>query len=162
MRYLGILLAIVISLSSGAQPRTDPYVNDLLLDNSDSLLQHVLQHPETYRLQFIYTEINRDSRNQPLLTNYYYNVDSLQYFNPASTVKLPLAVLSLEKMHALKKHGVNMNTPMQIDSSYSGQSAMLSDSRSEKGFPSIAHFIKKVFLISDNIAYNRMYAILGQ
>ncbi len=55
-----------------------------------------------------------------------------------------------------------MNTPMQIDSSYSGQSAMLSDSTSENGFASIAHFIKKVFLISDNIAYNRMYEFLGQ
>ena len=162
MRYFGILLAIVISFSAGAQPRTDAFVKELLHDNTDSLLQHVLQHPETYRLQFIYTQINRDARNQPSFTNYYYHVDSLQYFNPASTVKLPLAVLSLEKLHSLKKYGVHIHTPMLIDSSYSGQSPMLKDSTSENGFPSIAHFIKKVFLISDNIAYNRMYEFLGQ
>jgi len=126
------------------------------------VLQHVLRHPETYRLQFIYTEINRDAKNNPSFTNYYYHVDSLQYFNPASTVKLPLALLSLEKLHALKTYGVDMHSPMLIDSSYSGQSAMLKDSTSENGFPSIAHFIKKVFLISDNIAYNRMYEFLGQ
>jgi hypothetical protein len=133
-----------------------------LLKNKDSILQHVLEHPETYRLQLIYTQINRDAVNQPSLTNYYYHVDSLQYFNPASTVKLPLALLSLEKLHTLKKYGVDMHTAMQIDSSYSGQSAMLRDSTSENGFPSIAHFIKKVFLISDNIAYNRLYEFLGQ
>lgn len=126
------------------------------------MLQQVLRHPGIYRLQFIYTQINRDAKNNPTFINYYYHVDSLQYFNPASTVKLPLALLSLEKLHALKKYGVDMYSPMQIDSSYSGQSAMLKDSTSENGFPSIAHFIKKVFLISDNIAYNRMYEFLGQ
>lgn len=157
-----MLLSIGMSLSAVAQPRTDSFVDKLLVNNRDSLLQHVLQHPETYRLQFIYTQINRDARNSAELTNYYYNVDSLQYFNPASTVKLPLAVLSLEKLHALTEYGVDMYTPMQIDSSYSGQSAMQKDTTSENGFPSIAHFIKKVFLISDNIAYNRLYEFLGQ
>ena len=162
VRYPGILLAIIFPLSLVAQPRTDPLVKELLMDNRDSLLQHVLRHPESYKLQFIYTQINRDSRNQPSLTNYYYQVDSLQYFNPASTVKLPLAVLSLEKLHSLEKYGISMYTAMQIDSSYSGQRAMLRDSTSENGFPSIAHFIKKVFLISDNVAYNRMYEFIGQ
>jgi hypothetical protein len=152
----------MLSQSVTAQPRTDSFLTAVLQKNEDSLFQHVLRHPETYRLQFIYTQINRDAKNNPSFTNYYYQVDSLQYFNPASTVKLPLALLSLEKLHALKKYGVDMHSPMLIDSSYSGQSAMLKDSTSENGFPSIAHFIKKVFLISDNIAYNRMYEFLGQ
>ena len=39
---------------------------------------------------------------------------------------------------------------------------MYEDSTSENGLPSMAHFIKKVFLISDNVAYNRMYEFLGQ
>lgn len=55
-----------------------------------------------------------------------------------------------------------MNTAVQIDSSYSGQTAMYKDSTAENGLPSIAHFIKKVFLISDNVAYNRLYEFLGQ
>ena len=33
--------------------------------------------------------------------------------------------------------------------------------RSETGLPSIAHFIKKAFLVSDNDAYNRMYQFIG-
>ena len=55
-----------------------------------------------------------------------------------------------------------MYTPVLIDSAYSRQTAMHNDSTSENGMPSIAHFIKKVFLISDNVAYNRMYEFLGQ
>ena len=162
MRYLGILVGLIISLSVLAQPRTDPLLKDMLRKNKDSLLQHVLRQPQTYRLQFIYTQINRDPSNYPSFTNYYYQVDSLQYFNPASTVKLPLALLSMEKLHTLKKYGVDMHTTMQIDSSYSGQTSMQRDTTSENGFPSIAHFIKKIFLISDNVAYNRMYEFLGQ
>lgn len=149
-------------LPINAQNRTDPFLKDLLSTEKDSIFQHVIRHPETYRYQIIYTRIDRDSKNNPLFKNYYYNFDSLQYFNPASTVKLPLAVLSLEKLQSLKQYGVDMNTPIQIDSSYSGQTTMYKDSTSESGYPTIAHFIKKVFLISDNIAYNNMYEFLGQ
>ena len=51
---------------------------------------------------------------------------------------------------------------MQFDSAYSNQTKELYDSSSENNFPSIAHFIKKAFLISDNDAYNRMYQFVGQ
>ena len=155
-------MGIIASASVQAQLRTDPFLKKLLRANRDSLLQNVLQNPATYRLQLIYTQIDRDENNNPSFTNYHYEVDSLRYFNPASTVKLPLALLSLEKLHTLGIHGVDMHTPMQIDSSYSGQTVMYEDTTAENGFPSIAHFIKKVFLISDNIAYNRMYEFLGQ
>ena len=138
------------------------FLKKLLKKEKDSLLQHVLSHPETYRYQLVYTQIDRDGKNQPTFTNFYYQFDSLRYFNPASTVKLPLALLTLEKLHSLEKYGVDMNTPVKIDSSYSGQTTMYQDSTSENGLPSMAHFIKKVFLISDNVAYNRMYEFLGQ
>jgi hypothetical protein len=157
-----VIFIVFVSLATVAQPRTDAFLVNLLQHNPDSLFQHVIARPEIYRYQFIYTQINRDKSNNPTLTNYYYRFDSLQYFNPASTVKLPLAILSLEKLHSLEKFGVDMNTPVLIDSSYSGQTSMHSDSTAEDGLPSMGHFIKKVFLISDNVAYNRMYEFLGQ
>jgi hypothetical protein len=36
------------------------------------------------------------------------------------------------------------------------------DSTSQNQLPSIAHFIRKAFLVSDNDAYNRMYQFVGQ
>jgi hypothetical protein len=39
---------------------------------------------------------------------------------------------------------------------------MYTDSTAVTGLPSIAHYIKKVLLVSDNDAYNRLYEFVGQ
>jgi Beta-lactamase enzyme family len=145
-----------------AQSKTSLFLKNELLSVKDSLFQQVLAHPETYHYQVIYTQINRDKHNQPSFTNYYLNTDASQYFNPASTVKLPLAFLTLEKLKKMNVPGVNKYTSIQFDSGYSKQFLMYKDSTSENGLPSLAHFIKKAFLISDNDAYNRMYEFVGQ
>ena len=125
-------------------------------------MQQVLRHPETYRLQIIYTQIDRNKANTPTFTNYYYRVDSTEYFNPASTVKLPLALLSLEKLNALNKPQVTKFTAMQFDSAYSGQTKEWQDKSAQTGYPSVAHLIKKAFLVSENDPYSRMYEFVGQ
>ena len=150
------------SFKATAQPRTDNFLKNILSREPDSLLHAVLSQPEVYPYQIIYTQIDRDKNNKPSFKNYYYNYDSLKYFNPASMVKLPLAFLSLEKLNILKQPGVNLYTSMQFDSAYSKQTVIYKDSTSKNGLPSIAQFIRKAFLISDNDAYNRMYEFVGQ
>jgi hypothetical protein len=163
MRLYTIIFGLLIaSISSIAQPRTSKLLKDVFSAEKDSLFQSVIQHPEIYRYQIIYTQINRDKNNIPSFINYYFNYDSLQYFNPASTVKMPLAFLSLEKLNALKDKGIDMFTPMQYDSGYSRQTILHKDSTAENGLPSIAQFIRKAFLVSDNDAYTRMYEFVGQ
>jgi hypothetical protein len=153
---------LLFAVSLCAQPRNDTQLRKILDANQDSLFQRVLQRPDLYRYQIIYTEINRDKNNRPAFRNYYLNVDSLAYFNPASTVKLPLAILSLEKLHGLRQHGVDMETPMQFDSSRAWHRPLYGDSTSPNGLPKVAHFIRKALLVSDNDAYNRMYQFVGQ
>jgi len=163
MRQYSIFLALFIcSLSNTAQPRTDELLKGVFATEKDSLFQSVIQHPEIYRYQIIYTQINRDKNSVPSITNYYFNYDSLQYFNPASTVKMPLAFLALEKLNTLKNKGIDKFTPMQYDSGYSRQTVLYKDSTAENGLPSIAQFIRKAFLVSDNDAYTRMYEFVGQ
>ncbi len=162
MRSSFLILFITLVYVVNAQPKTDAFLKNILANNKDTLLQKVLAHPDYYRLQIIYTQINRDKNNKPSFKNYYFNVDSLFYFNPASTVKLPLAILSLQKLNELHIDGVNKYTSMQFDSAYSNQVKELYDSTAETNLPSIANFIKKAFLISDNDAYNRMYEFVGQ
>ena len=77
-------------------------------------------------------------------------------------VKMPLAFLSLEKMHRLKRKGIHKFSPLTIDSNYPKQVAMFADSSSADKKPSIAHFIKRALLISENDPYNRMYQFVGQ
>lgn len=162
MRCFYLVVFALLQLAAFAQRTTDPFLKNILVKNRDSIFQQVLQDPETYRLQIVYTEIDRNKRNKPSFKNYYYNYDPEFYFNPASTVKMPLAFLSLEKLNNIHVNGVNKFTSMQFDSSYEKQVRLDTDTSSENKLPSIAQFIRKAFLVSDNDAYNRMYQFVGQ
>ncbi|QMW03574.1 serine hydrolase [Spirosoma foliorum] len=160
--FILFLVQYCLLTSSFGQSRTDSFLTNLFSANKNPVFQEVLKHPETYRLQIIYTQINRDKANRPSFTNYYFHVDSTEYFNPASTVKLPLALLSLEKLNRLNKPNVTKFTSMQFDSAYSKQTKEWTDKTAQSGFPSIAHLIKKAFLVSENDPYSRMYEFVGQ
>ena len=153
---------LAVANASLSQPRTDKFLQRILSSNNDTLLQKVITNPGTYRLQIIYTQINRDKNNTPSFSNYFYHYDPHLYFNPASMVKMPLAFLSLEKLNALKEKGIDKFTTIQFDSSQPWQTSMYKDTSARNGMPSIAHFIKRAFLISENDPYNRMYQFLGQ
>ncbi|MGZ3854365.1 MAG: serine hydrolase, partial [Flavisolibacter sp.] len=94
--------------------------------------------------------------------NYYFNIDPKQYFYPASTVKMPTAIMALQRLNELKVPGLDRNTTMITDSAYSRQDAVYNDPNSADGRPSIANYIRKIFLVSDNDAFNRLYEFLGQ
>ncbi|MCW3089710.1 MAG: serine hydrolase [Ferruginibacter sp.] len=162
MKHCVILFYFFCSLPAFSQPKTDSLLENMLLRNGTALMQHVLQQKDSFRLQIIYTQINRNRHNKPSFRNYYLNTDTNLYFNPASTVKLPLALLALEKLNNMGVDGVNKYAAMQIDSNCAKQTKALTDSTAESGFPSIAHYIKKAFLVSDNDAYNRLYQFVGQ
>jgi hypothetical protein len=51
---------------------------------------------------------------------------------------------------------------MLIDCAGPGRHPETRDSTSPTGYPSIAQYIKRAFLVSDNDAYNRMYEFVGQ
>jgi len=142
--------------------RSDTFLEDLLKTHASPQLNTILMHPDSFRYQLIYTRIDRDSRNRPHFHNYYYRVNALEYFNPASTVKMPLSFLALEKMNGLAHYGIDKYSTMLTDSAFSGQHPVLTDTSAADGLPSLAQYIKKIFLVSDNDAYNRLYEFLGQ
>ena len=160
--FLSPIILLYANTICFAQPKTDSFLQKILLNSKSRLMQDVLRNKDSFRVQIIYTRIDRDKHNNPSFRNYYFNTDTGLYFNPASTVKLPLALLSLEKLNRLNIQGVTKYTSLQIDSNYSWQSPEYKDSTSETGFPSIAQYIRKAFLVSDNDAYNRMYQFVGQ
>ncbi|MFN5188133.1 MAG: serine hydrolase, partial [Chitinophagia bacterium] len=154
------LLLLVISNKLTAQ-WSAPF-NTILSGIQDSVTKKVLASPKTYRYQLVYTKIDRDQNGIPHFTNYTLHADPENYFNPASMVKMPLAFLAMEKLYELNLPGVNKYTTMQFDSNYQRQVAMYADSSAENKKPSIAHFIKRAFLISENDPYNRLYQFVGQ
>ena len=133
-----------------------------LMKQHPSKFKRILNDWDTLDVQIIYTQINRDSLNRPHFKSFYFHVDSTNYFYPASTVKLPMTLLALEKLNQLNIKGLDKFTPMFSDSVYSGQISVKKDSTAENGLPSIAHYAKKILLVSDNDAHNRLYEFVGQ
>ena len=125
-------------------------------------LGKLIKDKDTLEIQIIYTQINRDSLNRPNFKSFYFHVDSTRYFYPASTVKLPQVLLSFEKLNRLHVHGLSEFTTMLSDSVYAGQESVRKDTSSENGLPSIAHYAKKILIVSDNDAFNRLYEFVGQ
>jgi hypothetical protein len=178
MKYtLYLILFLVSTLAQGqnqfAQPAANPQSDKSLLSPSDSrlldsllhtspALAQVLNHPATYQLQIIYTQINRDVQNVPHFTQHTYHLNPRQYFNPASLVKLPVALLALEKLHTLPSP-INRSTILSTGVAWRCQTpipfAALADSDRQA---TVGNYIKRMLLVSDNLAYNRLYEFLGQ
>ncbi len=159
--------------NTGSAPVTPPLVMENKVLAKDSLLierllkQHpewfqvFLEQPEKYRLQIGYTQIDRDSANNPHFTQFTYRPDA-EYTYPASTVKLPAAVLALEKLNQLKIFGLSKDTYLFTDPLRVAEKPVYNDLTSLSGKPFVAHYIKKILLVSDNDAFNRLYEFLGQ
>lgn len=164
-----LLPLLLLSLSLAADAETAPEIQyqplQPLLSGATQqypLLQQVLANPEPHRLQIIYTRIDRDADNKPPLTYYQYGLDNDRYFYPASTVKLPIALLALEWLAEQNIAGLNAGTTMLTDAATASQTAQTKDPTALNGLPSIAHYIKKILLVSDNDGSNRLYELLGQ
>ncbi|MEO5783802.1 MAG: serine hydrolase [Ginsengibacter sp.] len=141
--------------------KTDAFLEDLL-KQYPQYFDSILAHRKDWNVQIIYTQIDRGKNNLPKLTNYYFNVNPARYFYPASTVKLPTALFALQRLNELKATGIDKNTTMLTEAGYSGQTAVFNDPLTSDGRPTIASYIKKIFLVSDNDAMNRLYEFLGQ
>ena len=119
-----------------------------LLESRPGQFGTVLEDPGRYRVQILYTQIDRDADNRPLFRSFEYRVDPGEYFYPASTVKLPTAVLALEKLNRLGIGGLDRDTEMLVGDQSSGKS--------------VGRYVREVLLVSDNQAFNRLYEFVGQ
>src|SRR5688572_19676008 len=130
--------------------------NSKLLDSLIKVhpfLQKVAEKKQTYKVQIIYTQINRNAFNGPSFVDHTFSLDSLNYFYCASLVKLPCSIFALEKINELNRPGLSRTSPMLTDSAGPCQHRNWVDTTSENRYPSVEHHIKKMFLVSDNNSY---------
>jgi len=155
-----IVFSIVLFACSTTKKNTaitvsnDDLIRNLMKQNSP-LFDPVLSNIDQNHLQIIYTKIDRKKNGKPEFTDHYFNVNDSSYFYPASTVKLPVAILALQKLNEL-------NSMMATEADHSGQTEVYNDPSTPDGRPTIEHYIKKILLVSDNDAFNRLYEFLGQ
>lgn len=146
----------------GVSNPSDSFINNLLADNT-ALFSTYLSKSKELGIQIIYTQIDRGKKEKDKIkfTDHSFGLDADSYFYPASTVKLPVAILALQRLNELKITGIEKNTTMITGAAYSGQTEVINDPSSPDGRPTIAHYIKKILLVSDNDAFNRLYEFLG-
>lgn len=128
------------------------------LKNAPGIVGEVIQDADRYHVQIMYSRINRDSSGTASFETFTFRNQESEYFYPASTVKFPVAVLALEKCREL---GISPEATMITDSSRSFHSPVFRDTSAASGLPSVAHYIRKIFLVSDNDAFNRLYEFVG-
>jgi hypothetical protein len=73
-----------------------------LLQQYPQYFDSVLKNRKQWNVQIIYTQIDRGANGIPALKTIF-NVSKDQYFYPASTVKLPVCLLALQKLNELKQ-----------------------------------------------------------
>jgi hypothetical protein len=156
MKFTSILAGLLlVALSSIAQ--SDTRLLEKLMQQKPEQFGKILANPKDYRLQILYTQIDRDKNNIPHFKEFTYNLNPKEYFYPASTVKMPLAFLALEKINNLKMKGLSKSTQMVYDSVSDRQEQIYNNPYSINGVQNIEQAVKEIFLVSDNNAANRLF-----
>lgn len=157
-----ILSVFIISLGIFMFSCTESTPLEQALTDAELEVKKVLDFADEHEIQIRYTQIKRGENNLPEFSSYSLFEDSEAYFYPASTAKLPIAALALQRIRELQVEGINIdsNTPFHIRDRYNHPIA-LKDSTALNENLSVAHLIKKIFLVSDNDSYNFLFDFLG-
>ena len=125
---------------------------ELIIKKREPQLKPIYKNKENHNLQILYTKVVRDSLGMPSFIQHDYQADNNVYFYPASTMKLPIVALTLQKINELRNTGINITVESKI--------LLLSADQitTETTFKDL---ISKVFLVSDNSASNILINFLG-
>lgn len=143
-KILPFLILVVFSTACKKSPQ---YTNalDYALASKNIKIKRVIDSLDSYEVQIKFTKIIR-SGDSVLFEDHDFQVNDANYFYPASTVKLPIAALTLEKLNHMDS--LHRNTRFYVEGD-TMETTFASD-------------IMKIFTISDNAANNRLFEFLGQ
>ena len=125
---------------------------ELIIKKREPQLKPIYKNKENHNLQILYTKVVRDSLGMPSFIQYDYQADNNVYFYPASTMKLPIVALTLQKINELRNTGINITVESKI---------LLLNSDQITTETTFKDLIAKVFLVSDNSASNILINFLG-
>ena len=112
-----IITFLVLVLTFNGQAQVNTQLLENLMKQRPEMFGEIINHPNEYRLQLFYTQIDRDQYNIPHFKEYSYRLNPSEYFYPASTVKMPLAIMALDKIKSKKSGGEEekiANKPVEL------------------------------------------------
>lgn len=156
-------LSLLVLFACGT-PSDEAFSWDAVLNSDHQAFNTVMADLPAYEVQINYTQIDRDAEGNATLTSQEFLVDTMRYFYPASTVKMPTAFVAIHLLNELIADGYDLkrSSIMHHDSVRAPQRPAVRDTSHSSGQPSLAHYINKLFVVSDNDAYNRLYEFCGQ
>jgi hypothetical protein len=154
MRNVYVLI-ISLLLLIGCSFSSDPIKSAF---KKDEFLKKIEKDKDKYELQIAFTEISRNKDGEPIFKDFEFQVDENKYFYPASTTKLPIVVLTLDKINKLRSSGINitLKSKILISSNHSEKNEIQTDT-----ITSFQNLIADVFLVSDNYSSNILIDFIG-
>ena len=154
MRNVFVLI-ISLFLLAGCSFKPDPIRSAF---KKDDFLRSIIKDKDKYEIQIIYTEVTKNTIGQTEFMDFQFQLNDEQYFYPASTIKLPIAVMTLSKINELRAEGSAISPKSKIKLSLinNNQEIILKDS-----ITSFQNLIADVFLVSDNSASNVLIDFIG-
>lgn len=154
-----IALCAVVAAVFVMQPGGDRLFEEML--SSTPTLRGLAAEPARYKLQITVGEIDAAS---DVVTWHEYRPDA-EYFYPASTIKLLAAALAPGELRRIASETgvpVGLDSPLVFHPLFEGETVEDRDETDvTRGVISAAHEIRKVLLVSDNAAFNRLYELVG-
>lgn len=154
-----LLLAVLVAGGAGcASNRATAIVGELLERHPK-----VARDPSAFRLQVLIGEVRRGADGRPKLVRSGYRADA-EYFYPASAIKTCAAAAALASLEELRREAreLTLDTPLVIHGLSAGEPVLDHDaSNLAGGTVTLRHEIRKLFLVSDNEAFNRLYDFVG-
>ena len=124
----------------------------------------ILDKADRHRVQVLIAVVDEERAGKARLERYGFRVDA-EYFYPASTVKLCAAVASLQVLEELRAaHDCEdlLQAPMVIEPLFEGDTRQEGDdSNVDGGQITVGHEIRKLAIVSDNRAFNRLFDLVG-
>lgn len=168
-REKGVLIVVSFLLMSGClemDPAPQNPVRELAPELADAgtTVHRALARAEAYRLQILVSEVVEPPAGRPRLRRWGFRTGA-EYFYPASSIKLCAAVSALQEIERLEQeHGITglVDAPLEIAPLFPGDALQSEDpGHLAHGRITVAHEIRKLALVSDNQAFNRLFDLVG-
>lgn len=161
-KSLNFLFSCLLLFACDSQKTEKNLIQNILWNSQEPAIERVLSNLEAHEIQILYTKIDRNTTGTPSFESFGFQENPNQYFYPASTVKMTVAILALQKIRELQSEGIKIisESPMQL--TFEDGRIQSQDSTHPNSELTISHLIKKIFLVSDNQAYNYLFDFVGR
>ncbi len=146
-RIWGIFLFIVC-LNLAAKSQFTDSIQSIIDKDTSLVIREVFSHPEDYKLKVILTQITTDKKGKKHQTTWSFRDTVKEYFYPASIAKIPLALSTLQFINERKGITKDLSDFLIDSSSYIKERPIYSD-------------LLLMLSASDNLAFNRLYNMVG-